>query len=282
MISMDFKSYKYWSRICVIFLIKSFFVSKFYLFSKDFNSLRNLTINTKKRLFILGTGSSIDAITEDQFKIMKLNNALTIGLNGWVYHKFIPDIYSLEFDTSGKSPEADRMIERAIILCSSLPKEKPIIFLKMKLGLSKIKKYAFNRCKNIYLYSHLRLDNSSPKKYYKSLLFLIGLLKKSKKTFLSNFLLGSGSSLERILSYGIISGFKEIIILGVDLEGPHFYDKSIISKQFIHKTNDRKFRDLTIEDMMKQYKTVAKKYGVKISVQSNTSPLAKFFPVFKW
>jgi len=283
MISIGSKRYKYWLRISAIFFSKSLFLKKLCLFNKDFKSLSNIAINTKKRLFILGTGSSINTITKEQFKVMKSDNALTIGLNGWVFHKFIPDIYSLEFDSRGKDTEANSIINKAIIRCSSLKKEQqPIIFLKTQLDGTNLKEYSFKYCKKIYFYNHLRLDDSSSKNYYTSLVFLMKIIKKSKKSFLSNFLLGSGSSIERILSYGIISGYKEIIILGADLAGPHFYDKSFNSKQIVHRTNDRKYRDLTVEDMMKQYKKVAKKYGVKISVQSDTSPLAKFFPVFKW
>ena len=98
-----------------------------------------------------------------------------------------------------------------------------------------------------------------------------------------NFLLGTSSSLERIVSLGIIFGFKEIVLLGIDLSGPHFYDKEPEEgKKLIHRTNDPKYRKLIIEEMMTEYKKIANKHNIKIFSQSESSPLAKIFPVYKW
>jgi len=276
---MNFNNANFWLRL-IFFTHFKFFFTMFVLFSnRKIKDLNNIDIKGKDKLFILGTGSSINDLDKKEFESLKSKNSLSIGLNGWVYHDFVPDIYSLEFKNSS---EAEVMINTAINKGSYSQDNAPSILLKLGHNQKNFKKYNFSDCKNVYVYSHLRLDDSSIYNYHNSLHTLIKLLFLIPKKISRNFLLGSGSSLERMISFGILFEFKEIVLLGFDLSGPYFYDnKTDESKNERHKTNDRNLRKLILEDMMKQYKKIAAGYNVKIFVQSKSSPLSKIFPIYK-
>jgi len=49
-------------------------------------------------LFILGSGSSIEEVTEKQWDIIAKNDSL--AFNWFIYHKFIPKFYHIEYDRS--------------------------------------------------------------------------------------------------------------------------------------------------------------------------------------
>ena len=57
---------------------------------------KNLLVknSTRSSLFIMGSGSSVNDITYEQFKLIKKN--FSIGVNSWFIHDFITDIYMFE------------------------------------------------------------------------------------------------------------------------------------------------------------------------------------------
>ena len=73
-----------------IFYLKYFFSLK--------NNLLELKINKKgKNIFILGSGTSINKISEIQWE--KIKNHTSIGINYFILNKFVPDIIQLELQS---------------------------------------------------------------------------------------------------------------------------------------------------------------------------------------
>jgi len=279
---MNFKIIIYWLKRVVIFFCQLSIISFVRIRNRNFEDIDAIDIQGKDKLFILGTGSSINNLSKDKLEYLRSKNFLTIGLNGWVYHSFIPDIYAIEFGRFFNQID-DPIINMAIHKSISKKDNPPVLLINQGLKYSNLKRYRFRDCKKIVTYSHIRLNDSSKESYQKSLFFLMNFLHRIPRIISRNFLLGTGSSLERIVSLGIIFGFKEIVLLGIDLSGPHFYDKEPgEGKKLIHRTNDPKYRKLIIQEMMTEYKKIANKHNIKIFSQSESSPLAKIFPVYKW
>ena len=71
--------------------------AKILAYKHGVNTIDNLNVQEYKKsdtIFIMGSGSSINTISEDQWNIISKNDSL--GLNFWIIHDFIPTFYCYE------------------------------------------------------------------------------------------------------------------------------------------------------------------------------------------
>ena len=65
----------------------------------NFNSDPKIIFNflkteNRKKIFIFGSGSSINELSDINYK--EINQNFSIGLNNWVFHDFKTDLYLIE------------------------------------------------------------------------------------------------------------------------------------------------------------------------------------------
>mgnify|MGYP001300976740 CR=1 FL=1 len=247
--------------------------------------------NADSSLFILGSGSSSEKISGNQWEEVKSN--FSIGLNLWLVHDFNPSAYAFELD---KFVPDQYFEDRARILKSKINKGfKPLIFLLPR-GIKRNKLPIPNE-----LYSSTYIYSNAP-----TLAHLVSFSKDAIKSSISMTsgaktgwpaVFGDGASIERMVSIGIKNRFKNIILVGVDLNDiTCFYD---INKKYfekhdfslpddprkhleVHKTMDRSIKKVTVVDTIPLMAEYAKSLGINLYIESGSSELAKFLPVYKW
>ena len=193
-------------------------------------------------LYILGSGSSVNSISDEAWEEIRAN--VSIGINHWTLHRFVPDIYAVEpvpdsrrdVAKSRTSLDVDhlnhlRILDRpevlesgAIVICLCPRSEGENSQLDLIPDGMKGRAFVYYRYtpftrvhKNIIAdYSH-RVFNS---------------LHSSSGVVFAD----SGATLVRMLGLAIHAGFRTVRLLGVDLSTQYFWQED--SSQLV----DTKFR----------------------------------------
>jgi hypothetical protein len=244
-------------------------------------------------IFILGSGSSIN-----NFKFWNcVKKKDSIGFNFFLFHKFIPNFYIFETPNINNNNQFKSQLELIDYKLSKNAGYKKVqFFLKIRPGYSQISKI-FK--KNKINFSTI-LDFNFNLKKKKFIKFI-----RNKFFFLFNyfFLCGHGvGTLEKICLKAFFSGYKSIVLCGVDLNNTNyfFYKKKIINKNlhkyidyikefnfrdsrpWLHRTADPKFcrGDIVVQDVLLIYQKYLFKDKCKIYVTSKKSLLHKYFPLY--
>lgn len=200
--------------------------------NQRFNANYNLAENRKK-LFILGSGPSVNKISELEWNYIKTHDSW--GFNLWFCHDFIPNSYFaqtvLKSNVDSLVPsKLDSLLAKMLMDKKEEYSEVEIYtrgdainnrtFYTTNLG-STIKSLYPNKVK------HLSEMNVSSKSSIDPILLLkeineCGFFKKKNRIqLIPKF----GSTITELISFALIQGYKEIILCGVDMnDGGHFYD----------------------------------------------------------
>lgn len=239
--------------------------------------------------FIMGSGSSINDITPEQFSFIKRN--YSIGINSWFLHDFKTDIYMFEAGDPSWS-EASKIFKYL---------EKNYLEYKEIPILMPYDSFWFDK-----KIKHLRKTNKLKIFYYFVLPFLItnkiflskayiAKYKLSKYFNLDASIYGSGSSVIRAVCFARELGYKKIVLLGVDLSNADYFynvDKSYLNRRGIldyennqkgkiHLTNDPKSKKIIVEDFLKFAKE-DEHFNSKIYIASKKSSLYPEISLFDW
>ena len=249
-------------------------------------------------VFILAGGSSVNELTPDRLNLMRGFNS--VGVNFWFLHEFIPTLYCLDSGRPrSKTPqeqEAARLVESRLGREEILSADPPILLLRPH-GSSwdSVMAIPDDLKKNVLLggransvtrqRANLRLD-----------LALLSLAVRHR-AIPPAVLPDNGASVVRLIFLAIAQRFKNIVLVGVDLdERPHFFASPAygdiqgpIAKLFPRRpgqqhgttsTEDRPFN--TVDVILDLAKVVENLDLGKIWVGSSTSALAESLPVYQW
>ena len=232
------------------YTIRAFKLSNF----ADFDFFSNTQMKRDK-LFILGSGSSINKLDKHQWKEISSNTSF--GLNGWLIHDFVPTFYSFEPPRDLK--ERDKIID--IFFKKQIEYKNTTIILKdlfvRDLNFSKLPPLNFQ----------IPIDFSVPAENIRQLEKGLRLISKMNrmKIFKNKFIYKKRASISMLVILGWQLGFKDIILCGVDLNNSkYFYEensdyyqnKGIVipenkeKKNRVHKTIDKDFGNLTIDQVI--------------------------------
>jgi hypothetical protein len=185
--------------------------------------------------YILGCGTSINSFTVDDFT--EVSRGLTLGLNGFIYHKFDADIYSFEFDdTSAASAFRDELP-----FYFDRPETKNFwqlaVFKDMhRMDLGVLKKIS-EVCPNLYAAGICYLPlhgvthaSFSVSRFYKLVCFL-------RRRFFSTFpvFFQQIGSLDYAIDLLIASGVKNVVLCGVDLDDKGYFWEEQTAGLTFHK-----------------------------------------------
>jgi hypothetical protein len=228
--------------------------------------LSSLNISTIKgsseTLFVLGSGASINRISEKGWDNIKSN--VSVGLNYWPIHDFIPSLLMFEIPRGNRSQFFFDVLELKKVEYSGVP-----LLLK---GLYKDKRdfgditevhknFPKELIPNIYLCSEFSLPGRDEQEYIHSLewLFRLGFFKD--RSYVETLAQYRGTVMCAII-FGIKAGFKKIVLCGIDLsDTKYFYEEERLYYENkginvpptgqigdVHKTNVRINKALPISD----------------------------------
>lgn len=240
-----------------------------------------------KKVFILGTGASVNSIEQEGFEHM--NSNFSIGVNQWIFHPFIPDLYSYEADP-------DVRLLHALDRTEVQEKRPPLLVLRPT------KREDFRILSHVpesvraftFLYGRHNLWTRNRQNigidYLRALRHAS--LWKRRAVMVDN-----GASIVRLVSLCIQMKFSEIIFVGVDLNNVEYFwgSRPAYLKRFgietfetaqrgaTHETLSTTSRPFGVDTFLSELEQALREnLGIKLFVASQKSHLAQFLPVYAW
>lgn len=176
-------------------------------------------------LFILGSGSSINELTEQNFH--EIGESTSVGINVWIAHDFVPDAYSLE---SGTLPvtsldKSQRAYLAELLKREAVVKGAPRIIVLRPAAPSILEQFIGipePLRENTYLYGRANLPEFAHELGFDETGRLLRHFLKSKTC--RSVVPDNGASVVRLIFLGLKLGFKKIVLVGVDLNlSPYFW-----------------------------------------------------------
>jgi len=243
-------------------------------------------------IFILGTGSSVNQYSSEQWEEIGL--ADSIGINDWIFHDFIPDILMAEIVHSVNYFPEKYYYDLSLILDRYKEHQTLMIYKDGVKG-----KKNFGQLPPAVQKAFLVLYNPTIpilkiEQIQQALARMACLLKKhdhSKKLLLFR----KRATLFSVIELAWLMGYKKIVLCGIDLSNAeYFFDDHRTyyeSKGFLlpvydqhlngHKTNNVKISEVTISQLITAFDNVIlKPEGIQLYIGSKESALAKELPYF--
>ena len=255
---------------------------------KHFSTLQISDYKNNDSLFILGSGASINEYTEKEWEIIRHKNS--IGFNFWLIHDFIPTFYMFE---PTRYEENNEIYFEIFSHRAELYKDVPIIGKDLETGYFDVNAIPKNLRKNIFIPYRAPIPGSNETYMAKALQLIV-----NYKLFSNcNTMLFRRASLSYLISFGVLAGYKNIILCGVDLNNARYFyeDKSYSNKGFripetrpythMHSTVDKAFTGETIDMVvLTLYDFLLKPQGIRLYIGSKKSllyPDLPFYPDFE-
>lgn len=248
------------------------------------------------QLYLLGSGSSVNQIPLTMWQ--EIRDQVSIGINHWTLHEFIPDIYAVETVPDNRRTTLSPSYPLEINHLNHLKVlDRPAIYE------SSVSIWCLaprSHGENVQLLNIPRNLASRTYVYYRFTPVtrkLSNLSKDLKKAIQglnsqdSCFVLpDSGASLIRLMILGLVSGFREVVLVGVDLSTSYFWQEqgaSIIDGRFElfeqpmkgdhHETLSKTHRPFSVVEMVQALKELYEERGVGLRVEAYPSKLSALF-----
>jgi len=242
-------------------------------------------------IFILGSGSSINTISEDEWNIISKNDSL--GLNFWIIHDFVPTYYC--YEEPNISGGRKKIFYDILNKKKNLLSESPIIIKDLLPS-----KISFDRIppklkKNIYLSRDFDIPakgNDDLMMQYLMELKLSGRIQPRNRI---RYIYSITASLSYAAFLCLCMGYKKIVFCGVDLaDSLYFYEENadyyknkglLVPKSMqnpgVHSTETRGDRKIPISQVLKSiHELVSRENEVEFCVAKNVGSLSKYFNVY--
>ena len=260
---------------------------------------------TQKRgattLFILGSGTSVNGLTHENFAHIATHRS--VGINNWGVHAFIPDVYALE---SVPQVGDGKDLQRAIKL---LHRDDIQLAHPSVLALRPATAGAGNDLQLLprplrsrtFLYGRI---SPSTRRHHNLTRDAGALLKKLSARHPAVFL-DSGASILRMVGLGLALGLSRIVFVGVDLNTTSYFWEDNTKYAFdaerpaprnnqqapvggasarqLHETMSIGTRPFSVTQMLSALAPALARSGrMQMFVSSASSELAEFLPVYEW
>ncbi|MFA3790610.1 hypothetical protein AB6T38_05800 [Aliiglaciecola sp. SL4] len=191
----------YWDQ----YLAKKFYQEVPYYPGKKLN-LKNIE-RSSDTIFVLGCGASINDLTESDWGI--INRHDSIGVNYFYAHDFRPTYHMIEL---GQSPLSLTCVNQHLLSDKSRRNES--VFMQIRHIMRRKEGKLCDENGNLYLYSPSVPKSTS-----------VNLIKRIIKKWYSNknHLLHHSSTLDCAIHFSYQMGYKNIYLLGVDLNNSKYF-----------------------------------------------------------
>jgi hypothetical protein len=259
----------------------------------DFQRLGNSLANREtKRFFILGSGSSVNKLTNQNFE--EVRSHTSVGINAWLLHDFVPDIYAYEPVTHRQT---DHFGTLRLLAAKDFGLAEPqILFLKPRAPIEQEQLEHIPRTlhKNTYLYGRATPFTRSPLNLGRDINWAITTQRMSRTR---NVTLDSGASVFRMTYLALLMRFTEIVYVGVDLHDSRYFWEE--NRDFLeanglasfdsgqtpgpHETTNAENRPFVITEILRALVTaMSPRREFRLFTANPESPLAEFMPVYTW
>ena len=245
-------------------------------------------------LVVLGSGESVEEVTPSQWKL--IGDCVSVGINSWLVHEFIPDIYCFEQVQSSLDADArdsmstllgrEEVVSRApaVLLLRPHSETPPhrIIGIPSRLR------------ERTRVYGRTRVVTQDRRNLVRDLRQLIRYSVQGQLP--ESIVLDEGMSVARVLSLGVRAGFSSIVLVGVDLNSTQYFfdiNPSYLTRRgmedynpwkkrgSVHGTEETETRTFAASTFIPAFAEAARQeVGTRVYVSSSSSALADRLPVF--
>jgi hypothetical protein len=259
-------------------------------------ALARLVAQENKTLFILGSGASVNRLTDKHFDIVK--TGYSIGMNAWVSHSFVPNAYSFEADTilAPPSVEIETMSAALASRAQSHPESTLLLFRpKSPELLHRMVRVPENLKSRALMYGRHNLLTRNHDALKKDLGPLLA--NRLKNLDRGPVLIDNGASVVRMIEVGLFAGFREIVLLGIDLNSSPYFWEAPDAPPSHRKMRGRYHRPQnmehdTLETFDRPYSTLlfieemaraaAREFGASVYIGTEGSSLSGKIPDYDW
>lgn len=256
---------------------------------KGLRPLEQLPIRDFKKsdkLFILGSGSSINDLDSAAWEHISLHDS--VGFNFWMLHDFVPSFYFIE------PPVGQDDAWHELLTVFNLKKghytKTPFVcdykdwqFHEEKFPL---KSLPAEIVRNMYFYAPYRL-RLNDKTLIAFVLWYWRFFRVNQPKFCD--LINQRATLSTLIMFGLLAGYKEIVLLGIDLNNTAYFWEAHSQKQYpvapvnaqkgkIHRSADPKIDINRLSIPVDEYvylldQIILKPLGIRLSIGSEKSRL---------
>lgn len=229
--------------------------------------------------FILGTGGSVADLSEE--KLAHIRSQFSIGVNQWILHPLVPDVYAYEVDP-------DVRLLRALDRREVRQRSPHLLFLKPSKpeDLSNAKSIPEFMRDKVHLYSRVNIWTRTEQNIAQD---FRSITKSIARRGSPEVLLDNGASIARLLALAVLIGFERIVLVGVDLNSVEYFwqrrpDLAVVDhlrnlataqKGLTHETMSDDGRPFSISSYIERISSL-----MNIQVESKTSYLANYLEVW--
>jgi hypothetical protein len=255
------------------------------------NSRHLIRYKKSDTVFILGSGATINHYSSQQKEQIRKHD--TIGFNFGMMMEFIPNYFILEM---GRNKNVSKMLFNNINIVSEDYRNTCILIKDGDFQKHNLNNVIIDDKVNIKV---LRVS-SIPINKEKNFRYLSTYIFKKLKLYTSKLnkrptIYSKRASVFSLINFAHVLGYSNIVLCGVELNNNKYYyndfREELISKGFllpeifpenqIHKTNDPKVSEITIEKLILFYNQyILKESGINLFVATKESILSNNLPVY--
>ncbi len=259
--------------------------------------LRFGAYRTSQTLFVLGSGASINRLDARQWS--RIRSADSFGINNWIVHEFTPTYYGIEMPTVDPADVYSRTCENFLHnldLAKSRYSSVPILYTRAHNRPFPMRGVPAELAGNLYQVPEVRLRGRSREAVRDHLAFAgrVGWLSPRARYDVG---LTKRASLFRVVHFGVVGGYRNIVLCGVDLSTTAYFFQddpapyanrgcrldhvAMLQRGAVHNTLDSDRGPLTIDVLLYLF---AEQFllprGVRLFVASPSSALYPRIPLF--
>jgi hypothetical protein len=245
-------------------------------------------------LVVLGSGESVEEVTPSQWEL--IGGCVSVGLNNWLVHDFIPDIYSL-VQMQISADKGARVSMSELLRREAVVKSAPAVLLlrpHSATSSDRVIDIPAGLRERTRVYGRIGVATKNRRNLVRDLRRLIRYSLKGQLP--ESVAIDEGMSVARMLSLGVRAGFSSIVLVGVDLiSTEYFFDinPSYLTRRgladynplkpsgSVHGTEETETRTFAASTFIPAFAEAARQeVGTRVYVSSPSSALANHLPVF--
>lgn len=258
----------------------------------DLGELPGPSTTKNQTFFILGSGSSIEDLSPENFQ--EISEGVSVGINAWVLHDFVPTMYAYE---PVEDSDTDHFWTLSYLNRPEILSSRPFVLVlkpRNPFELDQLNQVPASLLDRTRIYGR-----TAP--YTRKQSNLVSDLERALDTLarpgLDSVLLDSGASIVRMAHLGLKLGFRRIVFVGVDLNTTEYFwerNPSYLGRRGIlsfdsgqrgttHETLNPYSRPFSVIEMIaKVSEALNKSGGQPFRVASEGSELARVIPTDTW
>lgn len=264
--------------------------------SLDYRQAVLASVFSERTLFVLGSGSSVNKLSSEQFQLIGRN--ASIGINAWAVHPFVPSAYSFETGQDGDGPSEETSYVSSLVQRPSVSMAMPkFLFLRPTPPATVENLVQPTPASNSghIMYGRANLVTARTSNMECDIRRIVRAATRGKIP--ENVLLDNGASVVRLMFLGALQGFTRIVLVGVDLDTrPYFWDSNDYPykngtpapplprpKGRPHNSLETLDRPFPVDQMIVVLsKVLQAELGVDVRIGHASSALADSLPLYGW